>query len=162
AERAERLFTVHYACLAQVTSPRVGRSTQRRAVYASARGMRSSIASAAAERARERRHALFLEHVAPSPSHKIVDLGSSSSRLRAWAPDLDITGVDLRPQPDYPGPFVCADATQPLPFADKQFDLAFSNSLIEHLPRASRALFAAEVQRIARGWWVQTPAYSFP
>jgi hypothetical protein len=124
--------------------------------------MRTSIASAAAERARERRHALFLEHIDPKPTDRIVDVGCGPLGLRAWAPNLDVTGVDVRPRPDYPGPFVCADATQPLPFADQQFDLAFSNSLIEHLPRASRAAFAAEIQRIARGWWVQTPAYSFP
>jgi SAM-dependent methyltransferase len=68
----------------------------------------------------------------------------------------------VRDRPAYPGPFVQADATQRLPFADAEFDLAYSNSLLEHLPPASRRAFAAEVRRVARGWWVQTPAYSFP
>ena len=73
-----------------------------------------------------------------------------------------MTGVDLADRPDYPGPFVQADATRRLPFEDGEFDLAYSNSLIEHLPPAARSAFAAEVKRIARRWWVQTPAFGFP
>jgi SAM-dependent methyltransferase len=57
---------------------------------------------------------------------------------------------------------VQADATQRLPFEDGQFDLAYSNSLIEHLPPADRPAFAAELQRVAPRWWVQTPAFGFP
>jgi len=93
---------------------------------------------------------------------RIVDLGSGPVGLRAFAPELDVTGVDIRDRPDYPGPFVRADVTRSLPFADGAFDLAYSNSLIEHLAPATRAAFAAEVRRVARGWWVQTPAYGFP
>ncbi len=55
-----------------------------------------------------------------------------------------------------------ADATRELPFADGAFDLAYSNSVVEHLPRADRPRFAAEVRRVARGLWIQTPAFSFP
>src|SRR6185503_9355983 len=46
------------------------------------------------------------------------------------------------PRPEYPGPFVQADATERLPFADGQFDLAYSSSVIEHVPREQRAAFA--------------------
>ena len=34
--------------------------------------------------------------------------------------------------------------------------------MIEHVPRARRAPFAAELRRVGRGWFVQTPAFSFP
>ena len=37
---------------------------------------------------------------------RIVDIGCGSLGLRGLEPDLDITGVDLAPRPDYPGPFV--------------------------------------------------------
>jgi SAM-dependent methyltransferase len=57
---------------------------------------------------------------------------------------------------------VRADATQGLPFADGEFDLAYCSSVIEHVPRELRAAFARELRRVARGWYVQTPAYSFP
>jgi SAM-dependent methyltransferase len=70
--------------------------------------------------------------------------------------------VDIDEQPDYPGPFVCADATVGLPFADGEFDLVYCSSVIEHVPPARRAAFAAELRRVGRGWMVQTPARSFP
>jgi SAM-dependent methyltransferase len=93
---------------------------------------------------------------------RVVDLGCGPLGLRAFAPDLDVTGVDRLAKPGYPGPFVQADVTGGLPFADGEFDLAYSSSLVEHLPPASRPAFAAELRRVARGWYVQTPAFSFP
>ena len=97
-----------------------------------------------------------------TPASRIVDVGCGPLGLRAHGPELDVTGVDLAPRPDYPGPFVQADATERLPFADGAFDLAYSNSVIEHLPPARREAFARELMRVARGWWVQTPAFGFP
>lgn len=50
-----------------------------------------------------------------------------------------------------------------LPFADKSFDIAFSNSVIEHVTTWDRQqAFAAEARRIAKNLWIQTPARSFP
>ncbi|HEY5288195.1 MAG TPA: class I SAM-dependent methyltransferase, partial [Solirubrobacteraceae bacterium] len=82
--------------------------------------------------------------------------------LRALEPQLDITGVDMAERPDYPGPFVQADAAAGLPFADDEFDLVYSSSVIEHVPPRRREAFASEVRRVGRGWLVQTPALSFP
>ncbi len=77
-------------------------------------------------------------------------------------PGLDITGTDIDERPAYPGPFVRADASERLPFADQEFDLVYCSSVIEHVPPARRAAFAAELRRVGRGWMVQTPARSFP
>ena len=133
------------------------------AVYATARGgLRARLGSAAAARARARRHDLFLRTTGVTPASRIVDVGCGPLGLRAHGPELDVTGVDLAPRPDYPGTFVQADATERLPFADGAFDLAYSNSVIEHLPPARREAFARELMRVARGWWVQTPAFGFP
>jgi SAM-dependent methyltransferase len=93
---------------------------------------------------------------------RILDVGCGALGLRAHAPGLDITGTDLVERPEYPGPFVRADATVRLPFEDGAFDLAYSSSVVEHIPPERREAFAAEVRRVARGWYVQTPARSFP
>ncbi len=98
----------------------------------------------------------------PGPGMRIVDIGCGSLGLRGLAPALDITGVDLLERPGYPGPFVTADTAAGLPFADGEFELAYCNSVIEHVPAARREAFAAELRRVARGWYVQTPARSFP
>src|SRR5687768_11876208 len=132
-------------------------------VYATAKqGFRTRLASPLAARARARRHADLVRWTGLRPGDRVVDLGSGPLGVRAFAPELDVTGVDRLPKPDYPGPFVQADVTEPLPFADDEFDLAVSSSLVEHLPEADRPRFAAELRRVARGWWVQTPAWSFP
>jgi Methyltransferase domain len=132
-------------------------------VYGTARGrLRARVLGPMAASARRRRHEQFFTRTGIRPGMTVVDVGCGSLGLRALEPGLDITGVDLAPRPQYPGPFVQADATERLPFADGQFDLAYSSSVIEHVPRERRAAFAAGVRRVARGWFVQTPARSFP
>lgn len=130
-------------------------------VYATARGPLARLAEPFAARARARRHALFLELTGADATTRIVDVGCGTLGLRALAPGLDVTGVDRVDRPSYPGPFVKADATA-LPFADGAFDLAYCNSVLEHVAPADRPALAREIVRVARSWWVQTPAFSFP
>jgi SAM-dependent methyltransferase len=132
-------------------------------VYDTARGrVRARIASPLAARARARRHERFFALTGLQPGMRVVDVGCGALGLRGLEPGLDITGVDLVARPQYPGPFVRADATQRLPFDDGAFDLAYSSSVVEHVAPEQRAAFAAELRRVARGWFVQTPAWSFP
>lgn len=133
-------------------------------VYATARqGPRTRVANRVAAGARARRFGLLLELTGADASTRILDLGCGSLGLRGLAPaSFDITGLDRAERPDYPGPFVRADATAGLPFADGEFELVYASSVIEHLDRAQRPAFAAEVRRVGRGWFVQTPAASFP
>ncbi|MFI5037846.1 MAG: class I SAM-dependent methyltransferase, partial [Solirubrobacterales bacterium] len=120
------------------------------------------IASPVAARARARRHARFFALTRVAPGARVLDVGCGQIGLRALEPDMDITGVDLVERPDYPGPFVRADAAAGLPFADDEFDLVYCSSVIEHVAAPRRAAFAAELRRVGRGWFVQTPALSFP
>jgi SAM-dependent methyltransferase len=132
-------------------------------VYATARGrVLARLASPLAARARARRHERFFSLTGLQPGMRVVDVGCGALGLRGLEPGLDITGVDLVPRPEYAGPFVQADAAQRLPFDDAAFDLAYSSSVVEHVEPERRAAFAAEVRRVARGWFVQTPAWSFP
>ena len=132
-------------------------------VYATARGrVRARLASPLASRARARRHERFFALTGLQPGMRVVDVGCGALGLRGLEPALDITGVDLVARPEYAGPFVQADAAQRLPFDDGAFDLAYSSSVIEHVEPERRAAFAGEVRRVARGFFVQTPARSFP
>lgn len=131
-------------------------------VYATARGPLARLASPLAARARARRHKRFFALTLLQPGARVLDVGCGQLGLRALEPELDITGVDLVERPGYPGPFARADATQRLPFGDDEFDLVYSSSVIEHIAPSQRAAFAAELRRVGRGWFVQTPAWSFP
>jgi SAM-dependent methyltransferase len=126
------------------------------------RGPLRYLAEPIAQWARARRLTQFVRLAAVDSATRIVDVGCGPSGLRGMAPQLNITGVDIRQYDEYPGPLVRADATKRLPFADNEFDLAYSSSVIEHIRPERRAIFARELQRVARGWYVQTPAFEFP
>jgi SAM-dependent methyltransferase len=131
-------------------------------VYSTARGPLARVASPMAAHTRARRHARLFALTHLPAGARVLDVGCGQLGLRALEPDLDITGVDLAECPGYPGPFVRADASEGLPFANDEFDLVYCSSVIEHVPPARRAPFAAEVRRVGRGLFVQTPAFSFP
>jgi SAM-dependent methyltransferase len=131
-------------------------------VYATARGPLARLATPLAARARARRHERFFALSGLHAGARVLDVGCGQIGLRALEPGLDITGADLLERPGYPGPFVRADVADGLPFADGEFDLAYCSSVIEHVPAQRREAFAAEVRRVGRGWFVQTPALSFP
>lgn len=131
-------------------------------VYGTARGPLARLASPLAARARVKRHGEFFALTHLQPGARVLDLGCGALGLRGLEPTLAITGVDLHERPDYPGPFVRADATEGLPFANDEFDLVYCSSVIEHVEPVRREAFARELRRVGRGWFVQTPAFSFP
>lgn len=115
-----------------------------------------------AARARRRRVEQFLRLAGVGPETRILDIGCGGFGLRALLPEFEITGLDVVERPEYAGPFVRADATGRLPFGDREFDIGYANSVIEHIPPSRRPAFAGELRRVARGWYVQTPAIGFP
>jgi SAM-dependent methyltransferase len=131
-------------------------------VYPTARGPIARLASPYAARARRHRHERFFAQTRLPAGARVLDVGCGRLGLRGLEPALDITGLDIAPCPDYPGPFVQADAAGGLPFAADEFDLVYCSSVIEHVAPERRAAFAAELRRVGRGWFVQTPAWSFP
>ena len=136
---------------------------ERGRVYAEAhRGALARIAEPLSLRARRRRHQLYRRVIAPRPEEAIVDIGCGPEGLAGFEPDADITGLDAVERPGYPGrSFVHGDALS-LPFEDGSFDVAYSNSLVEHLDPADRPRFASEIRRVAGRYWVQTPNRYFP
>lgn len=116
---------------------------------------------------RERRYRYFLEHCRVSDSDRILDVGAGKgAALARFNRTNPIVALDLRPQESewLAAPnveVVIGDGTR-LPFADGEFPVVFSNSVIEHVSRESQATFAAEIRRVAERYYVQTPNRWFP
>ncbi|MBV9510749.1 MAG: class I SAM-dependent methyltransferase [Caulobacteraceae bacterium] len=102
---------------------------------------------------------------------RIIDLGGEPGYWRDFDVErlrelnVSIAIVNLTPQAfsDPMFSFLQGDACDVTQFEDGAFDLAHSNSVIEHVGEwdAMRA-FAAEVRRLAPSYYVQTPYFWFP
>lgn len=95
---------------------------------------------------------------------RVVDLGGYSYYWGYLSPRPRVTIVNLEPPAQLePGfDWVIADGRR-LPFRDGAFDVAFSNSVIEHIPLdEDRRAYAAETARVGRTYYVQTPYRWFP
>ncbi|BAU14020.1 hypothetical protein LEP3755_45640 [Leptolyngbya sp. NIES-3755] len=120
------------------------------------------------KRWRSQRFLKFLQLVNPPNSARILDLGGSSYTWKMVPHNFHVTIVNLDETEMEPATeqfsFVQGDATNLRhQFADRSFDVVFSNSVIEHVgDESQQAAFASEVQRIAKGYWIQTPSDRFP
>lgn len=100
---------------------------------------------------------------------RVLDVGGTNSfwEMRGWAgrDDVQIITVNLKAEERRHSniePRV-GDAIDLSEYADESFDVAFSNSVIEHLfTYENQVAMAREVRRVARAYWVQTPNYWFP
>ncbi|MGK2954747.1 MAG: class I SAM-dependent methyltransferase [Solirubrobacterales bacterium] len=123
------------------------------------------VAGRFADGARDRRYERFLRTIRPKPDERLVDIGCGSSwSLAELDPTARVTGVDLAYRGGFGAAhqaFVAADACD-LPFATDSFDIAYSNSLVEHIGADRRRRFADELRRVAGRYWVQTPNRWFP
>jgi len=97
---------------------------------------------------------------------RILDIGGTVDIWSFVTTKLQITILNLYP-PVYPVKeenvnWVIGDARD-LPFKDKEFDIAFSNSVVEHVGDiSSQKDFAKEISRVGRHYYVQTPNKWFP
>jgi hypothetical protein len=119
---------------------------------------------------RNRRFRIF-EHLFdrfPKPV-RLIDVGGTLDfwTNRGWVgrDDVAITAVNIGGEEQTVDNItvVRGDATNMHQFADRSFDIAFSNSVIEHLfTLENQVKMASEVARVARAHWVQTPNFWFP
>lgn len=130
--------------------------------------LRSWAATSATVRGwREQRYRLFEQLCDLRPEHRIIDVGAGwGAALERFNSVNPIVAVDLNPDATQwlgsPNVTVVqADGTD-LPFADGEFDVAFSNSVIEHVPKHLQPAFATEIARVAKRYYVQTPNRYFP
>ena len=119
-------------------------------------------------RFRRARMQAFAELFRPAPGTTILDVGGTPYNWALLGTPAHLTLVNLelpRGGVDSLPPnvtVVIGDGTR-LDFESESFDVAFSNSVIEHVGSwQAQQAFAAELRRVGRGLWVQTPARGFP
>lgn len=114
---------------------------------------------------RRKRMRRFEETFAIGANTKVLDVGGTPLNwtLARVRPRLTIVNMPrAKENAGDPADWVSADGRM-LPFPDQSFDVVFSNSVIEHVgDSASQRQFAAEIARVGRGYWVQTPNRRFP
>jgi len=141
--------------------------------HAVSRKLRNAVfgdaATSLSRRARSRRWQSLLQCFPDVPDMRVIDLGGA-----AWAwwglhrgpKSVLVVNTDVRCIGDGGGAIegLQADVCElPSDFAGHDFDLVFSNSVIEHVGGPwRRKRFADAVHRLAPHHWVQTPSRSFP
>jgi hypothetical protein len=116
-------------------------------------------------RFRTRRMRQFEAAFRPTAGTRIVDVGGLplNWQLIASRPQLTLVNLTSPVEPLPPNvQWVVADARS-LPFRDGTFDIAYSNSVIEHIPSADgQRAMAIEMARVAQRYYLQTPNRAFP
>jgi Methyltransferase domain len=137
---------------------------------------------ARAESFRKTRMKAFVREFHPTSAMRILDIGGTdlnwriadqparvvllNTQIPEGGYDLGLLGTHYSDEspgaPPQSVEYVLGDGKS-VPYADREFDICFSNSTIEHLFRLDeQRRFANEVRRVGRGVWLQTPARGFP
>lgn len=130
-------------------------------------------------RSRSSKLELFLELMQPTAETTVVDVGVSDGGYGADALGTANFFEALYPWPEritavstqylevfreaFPKVTAVRADGRSLPFADDEFDLGFSNAVVEHLPDlASQRAFVSELCRVSRRVFLTTPNRWFP
>jgi SAM-dependent methyltransferase len=139
-----------------------------------------SLVDAVSLRSRKRKLALFMDELLPTPDTTVLDVGADElgfgegvgcttlnffEELYPWPERITALGrhdgAGFRAR--YPAiSYVQGDALD-LPFGDGEFDVVFSNAVIEHVGRRDeQRLFVSEALRVGRRVFLTTPNRRFP
>jgi Methyltransferase domain len=126
------------------------------------RGLLFDLFTSLSRRSRARRMARCVNLLGIRADTRVLDVGGTLDiwRLAPVLPRLVLLN-EPRAGCEPGAPAVFGDG-RALPFPDRAFDVVFSNSVIEHVGGAeSQARFAAEIARVGKTYWVQTPNRRF-
>ena len=119
----------------------------------------------ASRRFRRRRMERFVAEFGITAETSVLDIGGTGFNwsLVEVRPRLTLLNMPRASEAAKEGvDWVAADGCA-LPFGDASFDVVFSNSTIEHVGSCERqGLFADEVRRVGKSYYVQTPNRWFP
>lgn len=118
----------------------------------------------------------FVDVMNPQPSHSVLDVGVTSDdqypesnyfeKMYPYKNRIVCVGTEDGGylEKKYPGiKYTKVYAGEPLPFKDKEFDIVFSNAVIEHVGGLSeQKKFVNEIIRVSRSFFITTPNGWFP
>lgn len=135
-----------------------------------------ALASKISTRFREKMFAKFMANMRPTAERQVLDVGVTSDdkyqesnyfeRFYPYKNKLVCVGTEDGSylETKYPGiKFQLIVPHEPLPFKDHEFDIVFSNAVIEHVgSRDSQRAFILEILRVSRSFFLTTPNRWFP
>jgi len=135
-----------------------------------------ALASKISVRFREKMFDQFMSNMKPGPQHRVLDIGVTSDdsyresnyfeRLYPYKDQIVCVGTEdgSHLEKKYPGiKFIQIKPHEPLPFDDQEFDIAFSNAVIEHVGSLEHQRdFVLEMMRVSRSFFITTPNRWFP
>ena len=124
---------------------------------------------------RRRKWAIFKRDINPKREDRILDVGFSNKEYSPndnfieknyQYPEM-LTALGIEPSDEfserYPAVCVIQYGGEEFPFADNEFDICWSNAVIEHVGDESKQLnFLKEIRRVGRRAFVTTPNKYFP
>jgi hypothetical protein len=120
-------------------------------------------------RVRSQRMAMCTRVMGLDRRRRMLDLGGQAGIWNHVEASQDITILNLSGVADsflkthHQVRYVVGDACNVTEFTDGEFEVLFSNSVIEHVgPESRMEDFAREVKRLGQSYWVQTPSKWFP
>jgi SAM-dependent methyltransferase len=138
------------------------------------------LTDAVSMRSRKRKLQLFLDELRPTPETTVLDVGADElgfgechgcatlnffEELYPWPERITALGLhegDRFVERYARVRYVRGDALE-LPFADGEFDIVFSNAVIEHVgAREQQRRFVSEALRVGRQVFITTPNRRFP
>jgi len=131
-----------------------------------------SIYNAISPRFRRRRFERFVDYVQPKPTDRILDVGGYPGTWSEHDPvagSIDMLNTheadefDPEEFPDHQMSYRVGDGCALDDVSDGEYDIVFSNSVIEHVGDwEKQKAFASEMLRVGKKVWIQTPNYHFP
>jgi hypothetical protein len=119
---------------------------------------------------------LFMDRFRPGPETRVLDVGVTSDttfresnyfeKFYPYPGRITCVGTEdgSHLMQEYPGlQYRRVRPGEGLPFADREFDIVFSNAVVEHTgSRSSQAAFVREICRVGKGFFITTPNRWFP
>lgn len=114
---------------------------------------------------RGRRFNEFTQTMLIAETDRVLDVGGHHHTWEAFAHKENITILNIQLPEEMPPPYkwLEGNACTMDMFQDREFDIVFSNSVIEHVgDYTAQRKMANEIIRVGKRYWIQTPYKHFP